>query len=40
MKPAYNVLFQILRPVRALVLAYSYVLTGNKVTVPYKWADI
>ncbi|AWY09248.1 hypothetical protein vBRpoSV10_126 [Ruegeria phage vB_RpoS-V10] len=28
------------RPVRALILAYSYVLTGTKVAVPYKWSDI
>jgi hypothetical protein len=29
-----------LRPVRALILAYSYVLTGEKVTTPVNWKDI
>ncbi len=28
------------RPVRALVLAYSYVLTGQKVQTPYQWSEI
>lgn len=28
------------RPFRALILAYSYVLTGKKVKEPYKWSDI
>lgn len=30
----------LLRPVRALVLAYSYVLTGKKVETPYEWNEI
>ena len=28
------------RPIRALVLAYSYVLTGTKVETPYVWSQI
>lgn len=29
-----------LRPVRAIALAYSYVLSGKKVTTPINWKDI
>lgn len=30
----------ILRPVRAMLIAYGYVLRGEKVTTPMKWSDI
>jgi hypothetical protein len=30
----------LLRPVRAMIIAYSYVLTGTKVEHPMKWSDI
>jgi len=29
-----------LSPIRALILAYSYVLSGKKVEKPYEWRDI
>lgn len=28
------------RPARALIIAYGYVLRGEKVTTPMKWSDI
>ncbi len=31
---------RIARPARALILAYSYVLSGKKVEEPYKWGTI
>lgn len=34
------VLHWALRPVRALILAYSYVLSGEKVTTPINWKAI
>ena len=30
----------VLRPIRAIVLAYSYVFTGTKVETPYEWSAI
>lgn len=35
-----GILDQLLLPVRAMVLAYSYVLTGTKVEKPYELGDI
>lgn len=30
----------LLRPVRALSIAYRYVFTGTKINQPYSWKDI
>jgi len=30
----------IAKPLRSMIIAYSYVLTGTKVTRPYKWGEI
>lgn len=37
---AIDILHWALRPVRALILAYRYVLTGTKVEKPFQWKDI
>ena len=42
---AFDVLYHwvyrpVTRPIRALILAYSDVLTGQKIEEPYKWSEI
>lgn len=36
----HDILHWALRPVRALGIAYSYVLIGEKVETPINWKDI
>lgn len=35
-----DVLHVVFKPVRLVVLAYSYVLSGQKVERPYQWSEI
>lgn len=36
----HDIIHLALRPIRALVIAYSYVLSGEKVDKPINWRDI